>query len=106
MAHGCRGLAHLYQEGIGVPKDEKRAYAILKKACVLDDSNPVELGRLCLDLARAEIDGRGTPVDLEQGIRRLEDPEHRYLMLQDEYTKEMARAAALRRAARASDAGK
>jgi TPR repeat protein len=104
MAHGCRGLAHLYQEGIGVPKDEKRAYDILKKACVVEESAPVELGLLCLDLARAEIDGRGTPVDLEQGIRRLEDPERRYSMLKAEYTKEMDRAAALRRAP--TDAGK
>lgn len=32
MAHGCRGLARLYQEGLGVPKDEKPGQASWQKA--------------------------------------------------------------------------
>lgn len=104
MAHGCRGLARLYQEGLGVPKDEKRAYEILKKACIAEEYTTDELGRLCLDLARAEIDGRGAPVNLEQGIRLLDTSQRKYLMLKVEYEEEMARATALRRAA--ADAGK
>ncbi len=103
-AHGCRGLAHLYQEGLGVPKDEKRAYEILKNACVAEEYTTEQIGRVCLDLARAEVDGRGTAVNLEQGTRILDTSRRKYLMLKAEYDKEMDRATALRRAA--TDAGK
>ena len=30
---GCTTLAHMYEEGDGVPQDDARAAALLKKAC-------------------------------------------------------------------------
>lgn len=97
MAHGCCGLAHLYQEGLGVPKDEKRAYEILKKTCVAEEHSTEEIGRACLELARAAVDGRGAPVNVEQGINILEASRRKYPMLKAEYDKEIDRAAALRK---------
>jgi TPR repeat protein len=53
---GCTGLAGLYEAGLGVPKDEAKARAIIERACAADDAlacsfkdNIAALGHLFLD---------------------------------------------------------
>jgi TPR repeat protein len=33
VAEGCHNLGLLYRDGLGVPKDERRAAALFEKAC-------------------------------------------------------------------------